>query len=40
MNRTRHPARWPDILAGIIGVAGLLNLGGGVWLASLGGSLF
>jgi len=40
MNHVRHPARWPHILAVIIGVVGLINLVGGVWLATLGGSLF
>ncbi|MEJ7661844.1 MAG: hypothetical protein WKG07_20830 [Hymenobacter sp.] len=40
MTHVRHPARWPHILAVIIGVVGLLNLVGGVWLATLGGSLF
>ena len=40
MKTVRHPARWPHILAVVIGVVGLLNLAGGVWLATLGGSLF
>ena len=40
MTHVRHPARWPHILAVIIGVVGLLNLVGGGWLATLGGSLF
>ncbi len=40
MNHVRHPARWPHILAVVIGAVGAINLGGGVWLATLGGSLF
>ncbi len=40
MNNVRHPARWPHILAVVIGAVGAINLAGGVWLASLGGSLF
>ncbi|WP_242146939.1 membrane-bound PQQ-dependent dehydrogenase, glucose/quinate/shikimate family [Sphingomonas sp. BAUL-RG-20F-R05-02] len=40
MNHARRPARWPRILAIIIGVAGVVNLVGGGWLAALGGSLF
>src|SRR4051812_4878402 len=40
MTNLRHPARWPHILAVIIGVIGLINLVGGLWLARLGGSIF
>lgn len=40
MYQARRPARWPRVLAIIIGVVALLNLIGGVWLTTLGGSLF
>ena len=40
MTHVRHPARWPHILAVIIGTVGAINLAGGVWLAGLRGSLF
>lgn len=40
MSQSRHPARWPHILAVIIGTFGVLNLVGGGWLILLGGSLF
>ena len=40
MSQSRHPARWPHILAVIIGAVGVLNLLGGGWLMLIGGSLF